>query len=72
MTSGATSLRLGLRGMSGAAEAGTVEAVRHAGEQIQNSRLDVPDPSTADALKAVRREAREGKGDVRGDPYHFT
>jgi dihydroorotase len=70
---GATSFRLGLRGMPGTAEAEIVERDVTLAEQIQNSRLHVAHLSTADALKAVRRGKR-AKAHVTCEvtPHHFS
>ena len=70
---GATSFRLGLRGMSGAAEAGIVERDVTLAQQIQNSRLHVAHLSTADALKAVRRGKRaKARVTCEVTPHHFS
>ena len=58
MHSGARSFRLGLRGMTAAAEASMVERDVQLAAQIPNARLHVAHVSTADALKALRRGKR--------------
>ena len=58
MNEGTTSFRLGLRGMSAAAEANIVERDVKLAQQIRESRLHVAHLSTSDALKAVRRGKR--------------
>ena len=58
MHEGPTSFRLGLRGMSAAAEANIVERDVNLAQQIRESRLHVAHLSTSDALKAVRRGKR--------------
>ena len=55
MHAGATSFRLGLRGMPAAAEAGSWSGMSRWRSRFTNSRLHVAHLSTADALKAVRR-----------------
>jgi dihydroorotase len=60
MHEGPTSFRLGLRGMSAAAEAKVVDRDVNLALQIRGSRLHVAHLSTADALKAVRRGKRSG------------
>ena len=79
MHEGPTSFRLGLRGMSAAAEADIVERDVTLAQQIRESRLHVAHLSTSDALKAVRR----GKRSIHNarvtcrvtcevTPHHFT
>src|SRR6202162_5814286 len=58
MNEGPTSFRLGLRGMSAAAEANIVDRDVTLAQQIRESRLHVAHLSTAEALKAVRRGKR--------------
>jgi dihydroorotase len=58
MHEGPTSFRLGLRGMSAAAEACIVDRDVSLAQQIRESRLHVAHLSTSDALKAVRRGKR--------------
>lgn len=58
MHAGARSFRLGLRGMTAAAEAFVVERDAQLAMQIPNARLHVAHLSTADALKGVRRGKR--------------
>src|SRR5258708_795357 len=55
MHAGSRSSRLGLRGMTAAAEASIVERDIQLAMQIPNARLHVAHLSTADALKRVRR-----------------
>lgn len=73
MHAGARSFRLGLRGMSAAAEASIVERDVHLAMQIPNARLHVAHLSTADALKSVRR-AKRAKARVTFEvtPHHFV
>src|ERR1700731_3703037 len=79
MNEGPTSFRLGLRGMSAAAEANIVDRDVTLAQQIRESRLHVAHLSTAEALKAVRRGKR-GVHKARGTcrvpcevtPHHFT
>src|SRR5579863_9558283 len=58
MHSGPTSFRLGLRGMSSAAEAAIVDRDVTLAQQIAESRLHVAHLSTSDALRSVRRGKR--------------
>jgi dihydroorotase len=73
MHEGATSFRLGLRGMQAAAEANIVDRDVNLALQIRESRLHVAHLSTSDALKVVRRGKR-GKARVTCEvtPHHFT
>jgi dihydroorotase len=79
MHEGPTSFRLGLRGMSAAAEANIVDRDVTLAQQIREARLHVAHLSTADALKAVRRGKR-GVHNARVTcrvtcevtPHHFT
>jgi dihydroorotase len=73
MHAGAQSFRLGLRGMTAAAEASIVERDVLLAMQIPNARLHVAHLSTADALKSVRR-AKRGKARVTMEvtPHHFV
>ena len=79
MHEGPTSFRLGLRGMSAAAEANIVDRDVNLAQQIRESRLHVAHLSTSDALKAVRRGKR-GIHNARVTcrvtcevtPHHFT
>jgi dihydroorotase len=79
MHEGPTSFRLGLRGMSAAAEANIVDRDVTLAQQIRESRLHVAHLSTSDALKAVRRGKR-GIHSARVTcrvtcevtPHHFT
>src|SRR6202044_1555165 len=79
MHEGPTSFRLGLRGMSAAAEANVVDRDVNLAQQIRGSRLHVAHLSTADALKAVRRGKRSGHNTrvacrvtCEVTPHHFT
>jgi dihydroorotase len=73
MHEGPTSFRLGLRGMSAAAEAVIVDRDVSLAQQIRGSRLHVAHLSTSDALKAVRRGKR-AKAHVTCEvtPHHFA
>ncbi|HWZ83505.1 MAG TPA: dihydroorotase [Terriglobales bacterium] len=73
MHAGGRAFRLGLRGMTSAAEATIVERDVHLATQIPNARIHVAHLSTADALKAVRRGKR-AKTQVTCEvtPHHFT
>ena len=73
MHAGAHSFRLGLRGMTAAAEASIVERDVLLVTQIPNARLHVAHLSTADGLRAVRR-AKRAKARVTFEvtPHHFT
>ena len=73
MHAGARSFRLGLRGMTAAAEASIVERDVQLAIQIPNARLHVAHLSTADALKSVRR-AKRAKARVTFEvtPHHFV
>jgi len=73
MHAGARSFRLGLRGMTAAAEANIVERDVHLAMQIPNARLHVAHISTADALKEVRRGKRaKTRVTCEVTPHHFT
>jgi len=73
MHAGARSFRLGLRGMTAAAEASVVERDVHLAMQIPNARLHVAHVSTADALKGVRRGKRaKARVTCEVTPHHFT
>ncbi|MGZ4819802.1 MAG: dihydroorotase, partial [Terriglobales bacterium] len=73
MHAGARSFRLGLRGMTAAAEASVVERDVHLAMQIPNARLHVAHLSTADALKGVRRGKRaKARVTCEVTPHHFT
>src|SRR6202045_54666 len=73
MHEGPTSFRLGLRGMSAAAEANIVDRDVSLAQQIRESRLHVAHLSTADALKAVRRGKRaKARVTCEVTPHHFT
>ncbi len=73
MHAGARSFRLGLRGMTAAAEASVVERDVQLAIQIPNARLHVAHVSTADALKGVRRGKRaKARVTCEAAPHHFT
>jgi dihydroorotase len=73
MHAGARSFRLGLRGMTAAAEATVVERDVHLAMQIPNARMHVAHISTADALKGVRRGKRaRTRVTCEVTPHHFT
>lgn len=73
MHEGPASFRLGLRGMSSAAEASIVDRDVTLAQQIRESRLHVAHLSTADALKAVRRGKRaKARVTCEVTPHHFT
>ena len=73
MHAGAQSFRLGLRGMSSAAEANIVDRDVHLAMQIPNARMHVAHISTSDALKGVRRGKR-ARAHVTCEvtPHHFA
>ena len=73
MHEGPTSFRLGLRGMTAAAEANIVDRDVNLAQQIRDSRLHVAHLSTSDALKAVRRGKRaKARVTCEVTPHHFT
>ncbi len=73
MHAGARSFRLGLRGMTSAAEATIVERDVQLAMQTPNARLHVAHLSTADALKGVRRGKRaKTRVTCEVTPHHFT
>jgi dihydroorotase len=73
MNEGATSFRLGLRGMPAAAEANIVDRDVTLAQQIRESRLHVAHLSTSEALKAVRRGKRaKARVTCEVTPHHFT
>ena len=73
MHEGPTSFRLGLRGMSAAAEAAIVDRDVNLAHQVRDSRLHVAHLSTSDALKAVRRGKRaKARVTCEVTPHHFT
>jgi dihydroorotase len=73
MHAGPTSFRLGLHGMSAAAEANIVDRDVTLAQQIRESRLHVAHLSTSDALKAVRRGKRaRARVTCEVTPHHFT
>ncbi len=73
MHAGARSFRLGLRGMTAAAESSVVERDVQLAMTIPNARLHVAHLSTAEALKAVRRGKRaKARVTFEVTPHHFT
>jgi dihydroorotase len=73
MHAGPRSFRLGLRGMTSAAEANIVERDVHLAMQTPKTRIHVAHLSTADALKAVRRGKRaKTRVTCEVTPHHFT
>ena len=73
MHEGATSFRLGLRGMKAAAESSIVERDLQLAQQCNGARLHVAHLSTADALKSVRRGKRSRvRVTCEVTPHHFT
>jgi dihydroorotase len=73
MHAGARSFRLGLRGMTAAAEASIVERDVQLAMQIPKARLHVAHLSTADALKGVRRGKRaKSRVTCEVTPHHFS
>ena len=73
MHAGARSFRLGLRGMTAAAEASVVERDVQLAMHIPNARLHVAHLSTGDALKSVRRGKRaKARVTCEVTPHHFT
>ena len=73
MHAGARSFRLGLRGMTAAAESSIVERDVQLAMQIPNARLHVAHLSVADSLRSVRR-AKRAKVRVTCEvtPHHFV
>jgi dihydroorotase len=73
MNAGARAFRLGLRGMTAAAEALIVERDVHLAIHIPNARLHVAHISAADSLKSVRRGKRaKARITCEVTPHHFT
>ena len=73
MHAGARSFRLGLRGMTAAAESSIVERDVQLAMNIPNARVHVAHLSTADALKSVRRGKRaKARVTCEVTPHHFT
>jgi dihydroorotase len=73
MHAGARSFRLGLRGMTAAAEASIVGRDVQLALHIPNARLHVAHLSTADALKSVRRGKRaKVRVTCEVTPHHFA
>jgi dihydroorotase len=72
MNLGATSFRLGLRGMPNAAESGVVERDIRLAREL-NAHIHVAHLSTAEALNAVRRAKQAGlRATCEVTPHHFT
>src|SRR5208282_1152452 len=73
MHAGARSFRLGLRGMTAAAEPSVVERDVQLAMHIPHARLHVAHLSTADALNSVRRGKRaKARVTFEVTPHHFT
>ena len=73
MNQGQTSFRLGLRGMSSAAEASIVERDVQLAQQFNGARLHVAHISTAEALKSVRHGKRNrARVSCEVTPHHFA
>lgn len=73
MHEGASSFRLGLRGMTAAAEANIVDRDVQLAQQFNGARLHVAHLSTADALTAVRRGKRNrARVTCEVTPHHFA
>src|SRR5204862_3429826 len=69
----ATSLRLGLRGMTDAAEAVIVDRDVQLAQQFTGARLHVAHLSTAEALTSVRRGKRDrARVTCEVTPHHFA
>src|SRR5207248_1423004 len=73
MNEGATSFRLGLRGMTDMAEAAIVDRDVQLAQQFNGARLHVAHVSTAEALKSVRRgKKNRARVTCEVTPHHFT
>jgi dihydroorotase len=73
MNEGATSFRLGLRGMSATAEAAIVDRDVQLAQQFNGARLHVAHLSTAEALTPVRRGKRNrARVTCEVTPHHFA
>jgi dihydroorotase len=73
MNEGASSFRLGLRGMKTAAEANIVDRDVQLAQQFNGARLHVAHLSTADALTSVRRGKRNrARVTCEVTPHHFA
>ncbi|HEY8669294.1 MAG TPA: amidohydrolase family protein, partial [Terriglobales bacterium] len=73
MNEGATSLRLGLRGMTDLAEAAIVDRDVQLAQQFNGARLHVAHVSTAEALNPVRRAKRNrARVTCEVTPHHFA
>jgi dihydroorotase len=73
MNEGASSFRLGLRGMTTAAEATIVDRDVQLAQQFNGARLHVAHVSTADALTSIRRGKRNrARVTCEVTPHHFA
>lgn len=73
MNEGATSFRLGLRGMTDMAEAAIVDRDVQLAQHFNGARLHVAHVSTAEALKAIRRGKRNrARVTCEVTPHHFA
>jgi dihydroorotase len=73
MNEGATSFRLGLRGMDDLAEATIVDRDVQLAQQFTGARLHVAHVSTAEALKSVRRgKKNRARVSCEVTPHHFA
>ncbi len=73
MNEGATSFRMGLRGMTDMAEAGIVDRDVQLAQQFTGARLHVAHLSTAEALKSIRRGKRNRvRVTCEVTPHHFA
>jgi dihydroorotase len=73
MNEGPTSFRLGLRGITDAAEAAIVDRDVQLAQQFTGARLHVAHISTADALQSVRRGKRNrARVTCEVTPHHFA
>jgi dihydroorotase len=73
MNEGATSFRLGLRGMDDLAEANIVDRDVQLAQQFTGARLHVAHVSTAEALKSVRRgKKNRARVSCEVTPHHFA
>ena len=73
MNEGASSFRLGLRGMTDATEANIVDRDVQLAQQFNGARLHVAHVSTADALTAVRRgKKNRARVTCEVTPHHFS
>ncbi len=73
MNEGASSFRLGLRGMTAAAEGTIVDRDVQLAQQFNGARLHVAHLSTEDALRAVRRgKSNRARVTCEVTPHHFA